>query len=135
MEPTKRPSPPDYPIDVNFRHHPPFGTQTARYESIRAKAKELAAEILGSCPHSRERSVALTELETAVMWANAAIARNERPPTHDFDPSFPAIKAPEWPYGPQGGDDKPAVPSIEADPEGTVAAVDHPGAFAAKGGA
>jgi hypothetical protein len=28
------------------------------------------------CPESREKSLAITNLEQAVMWANAAIARN-----------------------------------------------------------
>ena len=29
------------------------------------------------CPDSREKSTAITKIEEAVMWANAAIARNE----------------------------------------------------------
>lgn len=29
------------------------------------------------CPSSRERSLAMTKLEEAVMWANSAIARNK----------------------------------------------------------
>lgn len=45
---------------------------------MRDTAKELAALYLEICPESRERSVALTDLETSVMWANASIARNEK---------------------------------------------------------
>lgn len=45
--------------------------------AIREKAKELAYLIKNTTPKSREQSVALTELETSVFWANAAIARNE----------------------------------------------------------
>ncbi len=45
--------------------------------AVAAKAKELAELMTNVCPPSRELSVALTELETSVMWANAAIARNE----------------------------------------------------------
>jgi hypothetical protein len=67
-----------YPIDNNFTYHPPFGTQAARYEELRELAKGLAASYLEHCPESRERSLALTKLEEAVMWANAAIARNEK---------------------------------------------------------
>jgi hypothetical protein len=67
-----------YPLENNFTYHAPFGTQQARYVAIRDKGKELAALMLESCPESRERSVALTELETSVMWANASIARNEK---------------------------------------------------------
>lgn len=66
-----------YPLEKNFTYHPPFGTQQDRYVAIRDKAKELAALVLESCPESRERSVALTDIESSVMWANASIARNE----------------------------------------------------------
>ena len=61
----------------NFTYHAPKEDQAERYEQIRAKAKEFNLLLLNLCPPSRERSVALTELETAVFWANAAIARNE----------------------------------------------------------
>jgi len=46
-------------------------------KQIRAMAKSFAADLVTFCPPSRELSLALTELENAVMWANAAIARNE----------------------------------------------------------
>ena len=35
--------------------------------------------MIASCPDSRELSLALTNLEQAVFWANASIARNEVP--------------------------------------------------------
>ena len=65
--------------DLNHRfiYHSPKPGQTERYQAIRDKAKELAELIVGETPPSREQSVALTELETCVMWSNAAIARNE----------------------------------------------------------
>lgn len=66
-------------IDTNFVYHSPIGDQPARYVELRDRAKQLAELILCRCPASRERSVALTELETAIFWANAAIARNEKP--------------------------------------------------------
>lgn len=72
---------PPYPLENNFTYHAPHGDQPERYVAIRDKAKELAALILEKCPESRERSVALTELETATFWANASIARNEPAPT------------------------------------------------------
>jgi len=59
-----------------YKYHAPKAGQAEKYENIRAKAKELAHLIELACPDSRERSIAFTELETAVMWANAAIARN-----------------------------------------------------------
>ena len=61
----------------NFTYHAPKPGQPERYEAIRAKAKELAELMTAACPPSRELSVAITELETALMWANAAIARNK----------------------------------------------------------
>ena len=61
----------------NFSYHAPNGNQPARYEELRAKAKDLADMILVACPPSRERSLALTKLEECSMWANASIARNE----------------------------------------------------------
>lgn len=60
-----------------FTYHAPKGDQPVRYEEIRAKAMLFALEVHGSCSESRERSLALTKIEEAVMWANAAIARNE----------------------------------------------------------
>ena len=59
-----------------YKYHAPKEGQNEKYEAIRAKAKELAEMITAFCPESRERSTAFTNLETAVMWANAAIARN-----------------------------------------------------------
>lgn len=64
-------------LDRNFSYHPPKEGQPERYAKIRAKAKELAELIDAECPQSRERSIAMTDLENCVMWANAAIARNE----------------------------------------------------------
>lgn len=64
-------------IENNFTYHTPKGNQAERYTSLREKAKELAIFINENCPDSREKSVAITELEDAVMWANASIARNE----------------------------------------------------------
>lgn len=60
-----------------YTYHAPKADQPQRYESIRAKAKELAELIEKSCPDSREKSLAHTNLEQTVMWANASIARNE----------------------------------------------------------
>lgn len=64
-------------IEQSFTYHSPKGNQPERYESMRSLAKSLAFHIATCCPASRERSLALTKLEEAVMWANASIARNE----------------------------------------------------------
>lgn len=63
-------------IENNFKYHAPKEGQPEKYEAIRGKMKELAYLIEEVCPNSRERSVAITNLETAMFWANASIARN-----------------------------------------------------------
>ena len=70
---------PDQQLDINnrFTYHEPKPDQPPRYREIRDTAKGLAEAITAKCPPSRERSLALTNLEQSVMWANAAIARNE----------------------------------------------------------
>jgi hypothetical protein len=64
-------------IERAFTYHAPKDSQPPRYTAIRGQAKELASSLLDLCPASRELSLALTKLEEAVFWANAAIARNE----------------------------------------------------------
>jgi len=64
-------------LNNNFIYHAPKGDQTERYQTLRDKAKELAELINELTPSSREQSVAFTNLEQAMFWANAAIARNE----------------------------------------------------------
>jgi hypothetical protein len=62
-------------IRTRFTYHPPKEGQAFWYEAIRDGARELAIMINEACPESREKSLAITELEAAVFWANAAIAR------------------------------------------------------------
>ena len=64
-------------LDKDFTYHAPHGDQAERYGDIRRHAKWLARIIMETTPPSREQSLALTHLEEAVMFANAAIARNE----------------------------------------------------------
>lgn len=60
-----------------FVYHPPEGNQAARYGLLRQKAREFAELITCNSPASREQSLALSHLQEAVMFANAAIACNE----------------------------------------------------------
>lgn len=64
-------------IDNAFTYHAPKGDQPQRYDVIRTTARQFAMKIEDLCPDSREKSLAMTKLEEAVMWANASIARNE----------------------------------------------------------
>lgn len=64
-------------LDVRFTYHAPKGTQPERYEMLRSEAKSLAKFIVNACPESREKNLALTNLEQAIFWANASIARRE----------------------------------------------------------
>ncbi|HMZ78246.1 MAG TPA: hypothetical protein PLL06_01005 [Acidobacteriota bacterium] len=64
-------------IENAFTYHPPKGDQPERYIKIRDAAKNFAFLIDECVPDSREKSVAMTNLEQVVMWANAGISRNE----------------------------------------------------------
>ncbi len=61
-----------------FTYHKPFGDQPQKYEVIRSQAKVLAGILNDLCPESREKSLAFTSLQQAIMWANASIAINEK---------------------------------------------------------
>lgn len=63
-------------IEKAFTYQPPKPGQPETYQRLRAAFKDLAYLIEEVCPDGREKAVAMTHLETANMWANAAIARN-----------------------------------------------------------
>ncbi len=64
-------------INRSFVYHRPKNDQQDRYAYLREQARSLAISIAEHTPPSREQSIALTKLEEALMFANAAIARNE----------------------------------------------------------
>jgi hypothetical protein len=64
-------------MDKIFDYHAPKEDQPTRYEAIRHAAKDFAKIIDELCPDSEEKSVVFMHFQTAVMWCNAAIARNE----------------------------------------------------------
>lgn len=64
-------------LENRFSYHTPTDEKSDQYEHLNWKACVLAAYIDKYCPDSREKSLALTKIEEAVMWATAAIARNE----------------------------------------------------------
>lgn len=61
-----------------FTYHRPSDGQPDRYHLIRRVAMDYALLLNTNCPPSRELSEAQKHLELAVMYANAAIARNEQ---------------------------------------------------------
>ena len=64
-------------IEGRFTYHESDEDQQARYLFLRERAKKLAHAICKYTPPSREQRLALTKLEESIMFANAAIARNE----------------------------------------------------------
>ena len=67
----------DAELRNRFTYHPPKPGQTERYAEIRDYAHGFASLVNHQCPESREKLLAMTHIEDAVMWANAAIARHE----------------------------------------------------------
>ena len=64
-------------IAKRFTYQPPKPERQADFKAIRQDAWQLAETVLAHTPASREQSLAITAIEEAVMWANAAIARNQ----------------------------------------------------------
>lgn len=64
-------------IDENHKHHPPQSqARIDAHQRVRYVTSECAKNLVGACPVGRELSLALTAMEEAMFWANAAIARS-----------------------------------------------------------
>ena len=63
-------------IDRRFDYHAPDGPKRIMHEDVRTSVKHVAVDFVAMLPEGREKSLALTALEEALFWANAAIARN-----------------------------------------------------------
>lgn len=61
-------------IEEYFTYHAPKGDQQERYEKLRAKAKELAFEIVKCTPPSADQTAAIRKLRECIFTANASIA-------------------------------------------------------------
>ena len=65
-------------IEHRFAYHKPADDSVAiRHENVRFVCREAAKAILSMVPAGREQSLAITKLEEAMMWANAASAREQ----------------------------------------------------------
>jgi hypothetical protein len=64
-------------LERRFSHHPPPNNETAaahgRVRQILLEAADEIVQLTGA--PSREQSLAITQLEQGMMWANADIAR------------------------------------------------------------
>lgn len=59
-----------------FTYHAPTPEAIPKFGTLRAAAHDLASLVNELAPDGREKSLAITAIEEAVMWANAAIARD-----------------------------------------------------------
>lgn len=65
-------------IRHDFTNHPPVDDGVIqRFEMLRDEAIVFGDMLIAMCPESRELSLALTNLEQALMYGRAAIARNQ----------------------------------------------------------
>ncbi len=60
-----------------FAYHKPSEEGLKKITKLRELFSQLHGELTELCPQSRERSVALTELETTAMWAIKAVVCND----------------------------------------------------------
>lgn len=65
-------------IQNRFAYHKPDEDRVERHGAVRNSLQSVALKILSLTPPGREQALALTKLEEAMVWANAAIARSPR---------------------------------------------------------
>ena len=63
-------------LENRFTYHAPTPEKVRQHERVRSYLRQMAEEFNDTLPEGREKSLAITHLEEAVFWANAAIARN-----------------------------------------------------------
>jgi hypothetical protein len=59
-----------------FSYHKPSAAGVEKIEEIRAGCRQLN-QLLLTLPNSRERSLAITNLEQVSMWANKAVVMHD----------------------------------------------------------
>lgn len=65
---------PNAELAERFGYHKADATTGPLHAQLRAKFFDLAVEVNRLVPDGREKSLALTELQNSLMWANAAVA-------------------------------------------------------------
>lgn len=63
-------------IADRFHYHPPSEQGVRAHAELSDRFTELAVRIQELVPEGRERSLVLTKLEEAKMWASAGVARH-----------------------------------------------------------
>ena len=64
-------------VSKTYAYHKPSQDGLVRISLLRMMFSAMHAEIEKQCPNSRERAVALTNLETAAMWAVKSVVCND----------------------------------------------------------
>jgi hypothetical protein len=64
-------------MNKTFAYHKPSDESSVKIRAIREAFSELHALIEELAPNSREKAVALTNLETTAMWAIKAVVFND----------------------------------------------------------
>lgn len=67
----------DQELDRRFNYHRPDAAAQAAHQQVRQGARYLAELLDTVLPEGREKSLAFTNLEQAMFWGNAAIARDQ----------------------------------------------------------
>lgn len=63
-------------LENRFTYHPPVDEKRAyQHQLVREMCRETAEFFTETLPEGREQSLAVTKLEEAMFWANAALAR------------------------------------------------------------
>ena len=118
-------------IEHNMTNHAPSAQEVvARFEALREFAKNFSHAIVDLCPEGRDRSLALTHAEDALMRAVASIARNQdamvganMPAADDFTdillPGGPQMQRCTCPPGPE---EDSIIPSAECREHGHLLA-------------
>ena len=70
---------------TRFTYHPPGDVKAQFHKSVRDTVFGCAVFVLKMTPPCREQSIAITKLEEALFWTNAAIARHELVPKDTTD--------------------------------------------------
>lgn len=65
------------PIDKPFAYHKPSVDGLMKITALREAYSQVQAMIQEHCPDSRQKSIAITELETSAMWAIKAVVFND----------------------------------------------------------